>query len=186
MESSSCRVQRYGEHKTASWVAWCRCKSVRCQRASLWFAPSPTTQSIGFLQFHTASNTALDRRSATTMDPLTELDQRASASGPLKCGAFGTHMPGLAAQVPNQAQPSGCHGLSRRQQVGLRFRTHPSRRGGAARGRQRACDGASRHPTGRRRGMTRTAFATFCKPPTTGRWCHLPLRGAKTGIRPKS
>ena len=46
------------EHKTASLVAWRRCKSSQCLRALLWFAPSQTTKSIGSLKFHTASNTA--------------------------------------------------------------------------------------------------------------------------------
>ena len=46
------------EHKTASLAAWRRCKSSRCKRASLRFAPSQTTKSISFLKFHTASNTA--------------------------------------------------------------------------------------------------------------------------------
>ena len=54
-----CSVERHVEHKTASSVAWRRCKSARCKRASLWFSPSQTTQSFGFLKFHIAPNTAL-------------------------------------------------------------------------------------------------------------------------------
>ena len=49
-----CSVSRCTEHKTASFSAWRRCKSSRCHRASLWFAPSQTKKSIGFLKSRTA------------------------------------------------------------------------------------------------------------------------------------
>ena len=51
-------VRRDLEQKTASRVAWRRCKSARCKRAWLWFAPGLTTLFIGLLKCHTASNTA--------------------------------------------------------------------------------------------------------------------------------